>query len=187
MVIIVGLGNPGSKYENTRHNVGFMLLDRLREKLHFSEFVRSTKFSSMISECEYSDGVMVYLVKPQTFMNSSGISVANLAHFYKISMDFLWVAYDDIDLPLGKIRFREKGSAGTHNGMKSIISSLGASDFPRFRIGIDSRDLNHGSDSDLSEFVLQPFAKAEREVVDRSLDECVTMVIKKLDAQVAAE
>ncbi len=128
--IVVGLGNPGLKYENTRHNLGFMALDRFASKLGI-DFKRELKWNALVAK-----GAGVLFLKPQTFMNDSGRSVGQAMRFHKLEPSQVLVAYDDISLPLGSLRFRMKGSAGGHNGMKSIINHLGTEDFPRLKLGI---------------------------------------------------
>ena len=133
MYIIVGLGNPGSQYEHTRHNVGFDVVNILSQS-HDIPLNRS-RFKARYGE-GHIGGQKVALVQPQTFMNLSGECVAELMNWYKEEMSHLVVVYDDIDLPEGKLRVRAKGSAGTHNGMRNIIALLGRDDFPRVRVGI---------------------------------------------------
>lgn len=133
MFIVVGLGNPGLRYSKTRHNMGFMTIDRLADKLGIK--VNRLKFKAKVGDGIVS-GHKVVFVKPQTYMNLSGLSVAEIVDFYKIDNDHLIVIYDDMDLETGRIRLRPKGGPGTHNGMKSVVSELGFSDFPRIRIGI---------------------------------------------------
>ncbi|MEG0285603.1 MULTISPECIES: aminoacyl-tRNA hydrolase [Vagococcus] len=134
MKLIVGLGNPGSKYRGTKHNVGFIALDEIayQEKVTFNK----TQFEADIAEF-FLNGEKIILAKPQTFMNESGRSVRPLMDYYNIADEDLLVIYDDLDLPIGKIRLREKGSAGGHNGIKSIIAHLGTKDFNRIKVGID--------------------------------------------------
>jgi len=131
--LIVGLGNPGREYANTRHNVGFMLVDRLAERLGIT-FARA-QHKALITDSRYL-GHKLILVKPQTYMNESGQAVASLLNFYKISTENLLVAFDDMDLPLGEIRIRPKGGTSGAKGMKSIIQRLGHENFPRIRLGI---------------------------------------------------
>ena len=136
MHIIVGLGNPGREYARTRHNVGFDVIDVLSEKLDIPvnrSAMHGLTGSGLVG------GEKVLLVKPQTYMNLSGQCVAELAGFYKIDMSGLMIVYDDVDLPLGKVRLRASGSAGTHNGMRSIIGLLGRQDFPRLRVGVGKK------------------------------------------------
>ena len=136
MYIIVGLGNPGREYARTRHNVGFDVIDVLSEKLNIQ--VNRSLMHGLVGD-GFFGGEKVMLVKPQTFMNLSGQCVSELVSFYKVPMDRLLLIYDDIDLPLGKLRLRLSGSAGTHNGMRSVIGLLGRQDFPRLRVGVGSR------------------------------------------------
>ena len=133
MYIIVGLGNPGKKYEHTRHNMGFLALDLLADKYGIK--VDRLKFKALTGEGRI-EGKKVLLVKPQTYMNLSGESVRDVMNFYKEPIENLIVIYDDIDLPEGTLRIRPKGSAGTHNGMRNIVYLLGEDEFPRIRVGI---------------------------------------------------
>ena len=136
MHIIVGLGNPGREYARTRHNVGFDVIDVLSEKLGIA--VSKNAMNGVIGE-GFVGGEKVILVKPQTYMNLSGQCVAQLVSWYKPEMDRIMLVYDDIDLPLGKLRLRKSGSAGTHNGMRSVIGLLGREDFPRLRVGVGKK------------------------------------------------
>ncbi len=133
MRMIVGLGNPGNKYERTRHNTGFMVMDALAKKCNVD--ITQDKFQSLIVKTKI-DGEDVLLVKPQTYMNNSGIAVRACMNFYKIDVKDLLIIYDDLDLPVGQIRLRQKGSAGGHNGIKSIIQHVGSNQFDRIRVGI---------------------------------------------------
>ena len=133
MYIIVGLGNPGKKYEHTRHNMGFLALDLLADKYGIK--VDRLKFKALTGEGRI-EGKKVLLVKPQTYMNLSGEAVGQAARFYKIPADHVLVVSDDITLPIGAMRIRTKGSAGGHNGLKNIISVLGTEEFPRIRLGV---------------------------------------------------
>ena len=134
--LLVCLGNPGDPYENTRHNVGFDVLDALARKLGVS--IAREKENALVGEC-FIDGKKVVLALPQTYMNLSGEAVARLVNWYKIAPEHLMVAYDDIDLAPGSIRIRKSGSAGTHNGMRSIVGLLGYDTFPRLRVGVGER------------------------------------------------
>jgi peptidyl-tRNA hydrolase, PTH1 family len=133
--LIVGLGNPGGEYNGTRHNVGFVTIDVLAKRLHIQ--VKSRRGKAIIGEGEIA-GQPVILAKPYTFMNLSGQAVADLARRYRLSPADIIVVCDDVNLPLGKLRIRASGSAGGHNGLKSIIQSLNSNEFPRVRIGIGS-------------------------------------------------
>ncbi|MEL7657139.1 MAG: aminoacyl-tRNA hydrolase [Bacillota bacterium] len=154
MHVIVGLGNPGKKYENTKHNIGFITLDFLAEKNDIK--INKIKHKALVGEGMIS-GQKVLLVKPQTFMNLSGNSVREVMEYYKADTDKLVVIYDDVDIPMGRLRIRKKGSAGTHNGMRSIIYDLQDDGFPRVRIGI-------GADRKmpLAGYVLGGFGKEEK-------------------------
>ena len=157
--LIVGLGNPGSKYWNTRHNVGFAAMDALAETLHTK--VTRVKFQGMIGTAELA-GKKLILLKPTTYMNLSGQSVAAAARFYKIPPTRILVMFDDISLEPGRLRIRKNGSAGGHNGIKSIISSLGSQDFPRVKIGVGAKP---HPDYDLADWVLSVFPCDEREAM----------------------
>ena len=133
MFLIAGLGNPGKEYENTRHNVGFTALDLMADSLGIK--INKVKFKGLLGEATY-EGNKLLLLKPHTYMNLSGESVKDAVNFYKIPLEKLIVIYDDMDLPVGRIRIRPEGSAGGHHGMESIIYQLGSDKFPRVRIGI---------------------------------------------------
>ncbi len=138
MYIICGLGNPGREYEQTRHNMGFLTMDVLSAKLGID--IRRLKFRSLLGEGRIGTEKVI-LVKPQTYMNNSGEALREIVAYYGIDPAHLIVVYDDIDLPVGDLRLREKGSAGTHNGMRSIIYQLQFDDFPRIRIGTGKSDV----------------------------------------------
>lgn len=169
MYVIVGLGNPGSQYERTRHNVGFMTIDLLAEKLGIN--VNKIKFKALIGEGRIGSK-KVLLVKPQTYMNLSGESLREIVKFYKVENEKIFVIYDDIDLDVGKLRIRKKGSAGTHNGMRSIIYQLQFDDFPRFRIGVSKPVKGQ----DLASFVLSKFREEEAEELWNALNKTVEAV-----------
>ncbi len=162
MYIIAGLGNPGRKYENTRHNIGFIALDLLAERNHIK--VNKLKHKALVGEGRIS-GQKVLLVKPQTYMNQSGQSLREVMAYYKEDIENLVVIYDDIDIPEGTIRIRKKGSAGTHNGMRSIVYELASDQFPRIRIGMGTE-----RKSDLVDFVLGGFSKEEVTLRDGAVD-----------------
>ena len=147
MYIIVGLGNPGDKYDRTNHNMGFSALDELASRHGIA--IEKKKCKALVGEGSIG-GERCVLCKPQTFMNLSGESVVQLLSWYKCEKDQLIVIYDDVDLPAGKVRFRAEGSAGTHNGMRNIVALTGRTNFPRFRIGI-GRPPEY---MDLADFVL---------------------------------
>lgn len=161
MYIIAGLGNPGKKYENTRHNMGFIAIDLLAEE--FGIKVDKLKFKSLVGEGRIA-GQRVLLMKPQTYMNLSGEAIREAVNFYKIEPEELIVIYDDIDIPTGTFRIRKKGSAGTHNGMRSVVYQIQSDQFPRIRVGIGSE-----TKMDLINYVVGGISKSERELLEDSL------------------
>lgn len=165
--LIVGLGNPGAKYETTRHNAGFLALDVLAGKCGIQ--VTRMKFSALIGQGTVS-GKSVLLMKPQKFMNLSGECVRAAAEFYKIPTERILVLYDDVSLPPGRIRCRAKGSAGGHNGIKNIISQCGSEDFPRVKIGVGAKP---HPDYDMADWVLSNFTKDEQAALTPALDNAV--------------
>ncbi|ADY73639.1 Peptidyl-tRNA hydrolase [Desulfurobacterium thermolithotrophum DSM 11699] len=176
--LIVGLGNPGKKYEKTRHNVGWMVLDRLAEVLG-TDFSKE-KFKGKIAELRNDDGKKIFLLKPITYMNLSGESVGELAKFYKIKPEETLVIYDDLDLPLGKLRLRLKGSSGGHKGVASIEQCFGSQNFSRLRIGIGRPQTKE----EVVNYVLSPFREDELEALGKAIDKavsCLKEVIKKGD------
>lgn len=164
MKIFVGLGNPGSEYQKTRHNIGFMAVDKLQEAWQFSQWKETKKFQAEVSEGELG-GEKILLVKPLTFMNLSGQSIAAILNFYKEKNTSLVAVYDDIDLALGVVRIRTSGSPGTHNGMKSIVEHVGQ-DFARVRLGIEGRSPEQKLNQDLADYVLGRFGKSEQATLD---------------------
>lgn len=168
--LIVGLGNPGREYKETRHNIGFMLLDQLAGRLNLS-FTRMES-RALVTKGNYQ-GSRLILAKPQTYMNLSGQAVGSLARYYKIPYNNLLVVYDDVDLPMGAIRIRASGGSGGHQGMNSIIGRLGTQDFPRMRLGIDRPP----GRMDAADYVLQHFSKAEAEFLSASLDRAEQAVL----------
>lgn len=161
MYIIVGLGNPGSKYENTRHNMGFKAIDAMASE--FGIGVNRAKFKGLIGEGRIGSEKVI-LLKPQTYMNLSGQSVREIMNFYKIPEENLIVIYDDFDLPIGSIRVRKSGGPGTHNGMKSVIQELGSRKFPRVRVGIGS------SDGSTIQFVIGKVGKDEQQILNEAAE-----------------
>ena len=171
MKIFVGLGNPTPEYAATKHNVGFMLADRLADELSVHDW--RNKFNALVAET-FLDGEKILLVKPQTFMNLSGEAVAPLMNFYKLDASDLTVAHDDMDLPLGTIRLRPKGSGGGHHGVESIIQHLsGEQNFPRVRIGVGRPPKNWSVNS----HVLSPFTQDDADKISAALDELVPAVL----------
>jgi PTH1 family peptidyl-tRNA hydrolase len=171
--LIVGLGNPGRQYENTRHNAGFRVLDGLAHRLNVS-FDRE-KFDSEIAQAQLGTHRLL-LMKPQTFMNLSGVAVAKAARNKIDELDELLIVVDDVNLPLGRLRFRAEGSAGGHNGIKSVIEHVGSDLFPRLRMGVGRA----GSPDQLRDHVLNGFTPDERpeyeRMVDRSVEGVMTFV-----------
>lgn len=180
MYIIAGLGNPGKKYENTRHNMGFMAIDLLADEYDIS--VDKLKFKSLVGEGRIA-GQRVLLLKPQTYMNLSGDAIREAMNFYKIDPENLIIIYDDIDIPTGTFRIRKKGSAGTHNGMRSIVQQIQSDQFPRIRVGIGSEkkvDLMHyviggvsKSEAELLKDALVKSAKGAAAIVEKGIDKAM--------------
>ncbi len=165
MKIILGLGNPGRDYTRTRHNVGYRVIELLAERLGLD--FNKAKFNSLLAEGQVGSEKLI-LAKPTTYMNRSGLAAQDIISFYKVDPRELLVVYDDIDLEVGSLRIRKKGSAGTHNGMRDIISRLASDDFPRIRLGI-------GKDPriPLASFVLSGFTKEEEVLIDEAIKEGV--------------
>lgn len=170
MFIVVGLGNIGPAYINTIHNLGFMVADKLADKLSI-DFTKE-KYKSVIAEGRYS-GQSVIIAKPTTYMNNSGEAVALLKKKYKDAR--ILVAVDDIDLEKGKVRYRERGSSGTHNGLRSIVSYIGE-EFERVKIGV-GRDKN----VDLVDFVLSKIKPQDTEVINEAIDKAVSIILEKIN------
>ena len=157
--LIVGLGNPGKEYAFTRHNAGFLTLDYLSDILKVS--INRSKFKALVAEGTIGDK-RVLLMQPQTYMNNSGEAVIEAVNFYKIKPENVIVIFDDISLPVGKMRIRKNGSAGGHNGIKSIIAHLGTQDFPRVKIGVGEKP---HKEMDLADWVLSKFPQDEQKVL----------------------
>ena len=175
MRLIAGLGNAGPRYRNTRHNVGFEVLDCLAEKLG-TGFTRE-KYSGQIAEAVWAEQSLL-LLKPLTYMNLSGESLAKAARNRCQGPDDVLVIYDDTALPLGRLRIRKSGSAGTHKGMKSVIERLGSTDIPRIRMGVGSPSLG----MNLSDFVLGRFHPDERRVMDGMVQRAMDAVLLSVEA-----
>ena len=180
MKLIVGLGNPGAKYAGTRHNAGFSVIDELAERHNIK--VDTCKHKALIGK-GVINGEKVILAMPQTFMNLSGESVRAIMDFYKLTVDDLIVVYDDIDLDVGKIRIREKGSAGGHNGMKNIILHSGSQDFVRVRVGVGKKPEH----MDLEDHVLSRFSREDLPFMRESSGKaCDALEVILSDGAVAA-
>ena len=163
MYLIVGLGNPGIRFENTFHNSGFEAIDEAADIFELSFSKKAAK--ALIAEGFYR-GEKVILAKPQTYMNLSGQSVTELVNFYKIPLENILIMYDDYDLPLGALRIRAKGSAGTHNGMRDIVEKLGTTEFARVRIGIKPKQEIMG----IMDYVLSERGREARELMEPALE-----------------
>ena len=172
MKLIVGLGNPGKEYEKTRHNAGFMAVERLADEFGFGSFKMAGKHKAEIAEGNIG-GVKTILAKPQTFMNLSGQAVRSLIQFYKVELSDLIVIFDDVAIPNGMLRIRPDGSAGGHNGMKSIIQELGGQDFVRVRLGIEPKQ---PSRIPLEDHVLGKFTKHEATLMEENLEKIPAVV-----------
>ena len=162
--LLVCLGNYGQKYENTRHNIGFMAADRLVEKRDLK--CNRLRFRALTEVIDFG-GARVLLMKPQTYMNLSGEAVGEAARFYKIPADHVVVISDDISLPLGKVRVRGSGSAGGHNGLKNIIAHLGTDTFPRVKVGVGAPE---NPEYDVVDWVIGNFSAQEKKTIDDALD-----------------
>ena len=162
--LIVGLGNPGKEYTHTRHNCGFRAIDALAE--HLGCKIDKSKFQGLYGQTDYH-GSRVYLLKPLTFMNLSGRSALQLSAYFNIPPQRIIVLFDDISLPVGRLRVRANGSAGGHNGIKSLISELGSSEFPRVKIGVGGKP---EPERDLADWVLSPLSDSEEKQLVTALD-----------------
>lgn len=168
MFVIAGLGNPGRKYENTRHNMGFLVVDRLAEKNDIK--INKLKHKALVGD-GFISGQKVLLVKPQTYMNLSGESLREVVSYYNVPVEELIVIYDDFDLEMGTLRIRKKGSAGSHNGMKSIVYQLQSQDFPRVRIGI-----GQSGGLDWKDFVLGKVSAKEKELIAKAVENAANSI-----------
>ena len=165
--LVVGLGNPGQKYANTRHNMGFLTVDLLAEKAGVK--LNKVKFKSAYNILNFA-GCKCLVMKPQTYMNLSGEAVREAVQFYKVPADHVLVIYDDVSLPVGKLRVRPTGSAGGHNGIKNIIAHLGTQDFPRVKIGTGAPA---GGGADMIDWVIGEPSKAEKQVLLESFERAI--------------
>ena len=162
--LIVGLGNPGKEYERTRHNAGFRAIDLLADELGCK--IDKGKFQGLYGQCNYN-GIKLYLLKPLTYMNLSGRSVLQLSAYFNIPPQRIIVMFDDISLPPGRLRIRPDGSAGGHNGIKSIIQELGSQEFPRVKIGVGAKA---HPEQDLADWVLSVFSASEEKALSSALE-----------------
>ena len=178
MYVIAGLGNPGREYEGTRHNVGFMTLDALADKYNID--VREKAFKGLIGK-GVIEGNKVILVKPQMYMNLSGECIRQVMDYYKVDPEDILIVYDDISLAPGQLRIRAKGSAGGHNGIKSIIAHLGTQEFPRVKVGVGEKP----SRMDLADYVLGHFSKEEQATMDDAVKEAADAVCEIVNVGIA--
>ena len=176
--LIVGLGNPGKEYERTRHNCGFRAIDALAETLGCK--IDRGKFQGLYGQCDYH-AIRLYLLKPLTYMNLSGRSVLQLSSYFSIPPQRIIVMFDDISLPPGRLRIRAEGSAGGHNGIKSIIQELGSQDFPRVKIGVGAKA---HPEQDLADWVLSTFSAQEEKALSFSLKSAGEAALCIIDADV---
>jgi PTH1 family peptidyl-tRNA hydrolase len=165
--LIVGLGNPGPKYEQTRHNVGFVFVDEVA-RAHGAAFKPENKFHGDVCKLTLA-GKDIWLLKPMTFMNRSGQAVAALARFYKIAPEAILVVHDELDIPAGALRLKKSGGHGGHNGLRDIISQLGSKDFLRLRIGID----HPGDSRDVSNYVLGKASPDDQRLMEMAVDDAL--------------
>jgi peptidyl-tRNA hydrolase, PTH1 family len=174
MKIIAGLGNPGEKYQGTRHNVGFMFVDMFKDFYEFPDFLTKEKFFGEISEKTFLNEQKILLIKPHTFMNNSGRAIGSLMHYYKIEPQDLIIVHDDLDMEIGHYKISRDVRAAGHNGVQDIIDHIGSQDFTRMRIGVETsggrqeRGVISGKD-----FVLQQFNSKEREIAQETIDEII--------------
>lgn len=180
MKLLVGLGNPGEKYEGTRHNLGFQFLDDLRHKLNAGEWSPSDKFKA-----EVLKALDLYLVRPLTYMNNSGMAVAHIADYYKIAPEDIVIIHDDMDLPLGSIKIRRGGAAAGHHGVESIIDKLGSDNFVRIRMGVGNwktQSSEHGGNSlNAEHYVLEEFLPNEKSRVKQMLKHAIQALERYLE------
>ena len=168
MKLIVGLGNPGKEYENTRHNVGFNVIDLFLKKNNLS--LNKEKFNGKFTKVNINDNEVIFL-EPQTFMNLSGDSVRKIIDFYKIKIDDILIIQDDLDMPVGKIKLKEKSSSGGHNGIKDIEQKLKTNSFKRLKIGISNDKSKNTKD-----YVLGKFSKEEKQILDKTYEICLNIL-----------
>lgn len=173
MKLIVGLGNPGDKYYQTRHNVGFMVVDRLSEKINAPEWTKSKKFES-----EFTNDEEYLLAKPQTFMNESGRAVRKLSSHYKIKIDDIWVIHDDLDIKLGEYKIQKAKGPRQHNGVESVEDELRKEDFWRVRVGVDNRVEEKIPGE---KYVLQRFEDEELVIINNKIDKMVDRLINLIE------
>ena len=172
--LIVGLGNPGPEYEQTRHNAGFWLVDNLASGLPSCRLQRESRFNGLVAKTAIG-GREVWLAEPQTFMNRSGQTVGGLARFYKINPDEILVVHDELDIAPGAIKMKKGGSSGGHNGLKDITAALGTQDYWRMRLGI-GHPRSLASQQAVADFVLHRPRKEEQQLIDEAIDKCLRVI-----------
>lgn len=176
MILIIGLGNPGKEYEKTRHNLGFQVIDLIKDDFSFTDF---KEFKNSLISKGLIENKEIILAKPQSFMNNSGKAVKELLNFFKLSENDIILVHDDADVDIGDIKTsQDSGSAG-HKGVQSVIDELKTKNFLRIRIGINSEDLSF-KNKDLEEVVLKPFSSSEQEIVDNSLKKAIEQIIYEI-------
>jgi len=175
MILIIGLGNPGTKYKNTPHNLGFEIVNLIKKEGSFSVWKNKAKLKAKISQGEINNQKII-LAKPQTFMNSSGQAVSHLIKFYKIPLKNLWVIHDDLDMELGKIRIKKDSKSAGHKGVQSIIDELGTKNFNRLKIGIGPKPIKINS----KKFVLQKLPKEKQEKMAQAKEKAALLLIKNI-------
>jgi PTH1 family peptidyl-tRNA hydrolase len=173
MYLVVGLGNPGKEYEDTRHNLGFKAIEELASRLEIPEMRVKSKMQAFLGEAQY-EGHKVILAQPITFMNLSGLAVSALLSWNKIPPDHLILIYDDVDLEVGQVRVRPRGNAGGHHGVESVINSLGTPEFNRVRIGIGRESLT----GDVTDYVLQKIPPAQRETLETAIQKAAEAALE---------
>jgi len=172
MKFIIGLGNPGEQYENTRHNVGFLMLDKIQEEYNLPEFTEKSKFFSLLSE-GMIEGDKILLIKPQTFMNLSGKAAQSLVQFYDVNLQDILIVHDDVDLELGTYKHTESSRSAGQRGVQNIIDTIGTQDFPRLRVGIGPVPEHIGT----HDFVLQKFSKEELDKLEMAKSKAIPEII----------
>ncbi|MFA5368612.1 MAG: aminoacyl-tRNA hydrolase [Candidatus Paceibacterota bacterium] len=182
MILIVGLGNPGNQYKKTRHNVGFMILDKIKESINFPDFKLSKKYSGLISQGTIFEKEAI-LLKPSTFMNESGKAVEAIVNYFKIKPENIYIIQDEADVDLGKIKISTDANSAGHKGIQSIIEKLGTKKFTRFRIGINSTDKTYEQaikEDGLESVVLKNFSEEEQVVFKKIAEESVDLIISTI-------
>ena len=192
MIAIIGLGNPGEKYQRTRHNIGFRVLDQLAKRKELTgidqdrlSFLLDRDLKAKLAKSHFKKS-KILLINPTTFVNNSGLAVKKVKEKFKLKNRQIWVVSDDLNLPVGMVRVRSNGSSGGHKGLEDIISNLGSQDFPRLRIGIKpvkgfrKESMEHQEGVEAKEFVLAVFAKREEKIVDRAVKKAVKYLIRSL-------